>query len=263
MSTRNIIDHLGREIKAPEVPQRIISLCPSLTATLYDLGLGERIVGITHFCIHPADKVKGVVKVGGTKKLKMDRVEALTPDLIIAEKEENTQEMVEALEKHYPVYVADVLDLEGSLKMVRDLGLVTGEEEKGVLLANEVQRAYEEVRPLVQARRCMYFIWRKPWMVAGPGTFIDAMLQHCNLENVVSTERYPELNREEIIRLAPEVVLLSSEPYPFAEKHIAELREFLPEASFHLVDGEMFSWYGSCLRHAPEYLNPLLAALND
>ncbi len=251
-------DHLGRKVELPTQPQRIISLCPSQTATLYDLGLGDRVVGLTHFCIHPAEQVGKAVKVGGTKQLKMERIDALQPDLIIAEKEENTKEMVEALEADYPVYVTDVHDIESCLKMIRDLGEITGTQARGLELAAEVEAALNQVQALAPTQRCLYFIWRKPWMVAGRGTFIQAVLNLCGLENVIETDRYPELLPEEIVHLNPEVVLLSSEPYPFAERHIAELRALLPETKFLLVDGEMFSWYGSRMRLAPQYLNTLV-----
>lgn len=258
---RNLIDHLGRPLQVVPEPQRIISLCPSQTATLYDLGLGDRVVGLTHFCIHPQKEVDKAVKVGGTKQLKMERVHELKPDLIIAEKEENTKEMVEALDSDYPVYVTEVRDLKSSLKMIRDLGDITGQLEAGNALASEVEVAFKQVLPLTPELKCLYFIWRKPWMVAGQGTFIDSVLKLSGLSNMVDGDRYPELSLDEIAKIAPDVVLLSSEPFPFAEKHILELSEVLPNTSFYLVDGEMFSWYGSRMRLAPAYLNNFLPKL--
>lgn len=253
-----LIDHLGRRMEAPVSPQRIVSLCPSQTATLVDLGLGDRLVGRTHFCIHPEEALRSVAAVGGTKQVKMERIHELQPDLIIAEKEENTEEMVKALDADYPVYVTDVKDIPTCLKMVRDLGTITGKAEAGTAIALEIEQALAAVKPLTEAVRCLYFIWRKPWMLAGHGTFIDAVLQHCNLTNVLGQDRYPELTPDEIIGLAPEVILLSSEPYPFAARHIAELKEMLPQTRFHLVDGEAFSWYGSRMRGVAGYLNGLL-----
>lgn len=258
---RDLVDHLGRVLQVQPEPQRIISLCPSQTATLYDLGLGSRIVGRTHFCIHPGEQVENAVKVGGTKQLKMERVHELKPDLIIAEKEENTKEMVEALDADYPVYVTEVHDLKSSIQMIKDLGDITGRFEAGDTLATEVQAAFREVLPLTPKMKCLYFIWRKPWMVAGRGTFIDSVLQICGLSNLIEDDRYPELSLDEIGKIAPEVVLLSSEPFPFAKKHILELKEVLPNTSFYLVDGEMFSWYGSRMRLAPAYLNHFLTQL--
>jgi len=258
-----LTDHLGRTLKMPRLPQRIISLCPSQTATLVDLGVGERLVGRTHFCIHPEEAVQGLVAVGGTKKLKMERIHALKPDLIVAEKEENTKEMVEALDQDYPVFVTDVKDLATCLKMVEDLGEITGLPEAGRTIVSEIEAAMTEVKPLAEPVRCLYFIWRKPWMVAGHGTFIDDILQRCGLVNILGQERYPEVTPEQITALAPEIILLSSEPYPFAERHIGELRELLPHTRFHLVDGEAFSWYGSRMRGVTGYLNGLLEKVQN
>lgn len=252
-------DHLGRLVRIPKVPQRIVSLCPSQTRTLFDLGLEKRMVGRTYFCIHPAEKVAEVLRVGGTKQVKMERIREVQPDLIIAEKEENTREMVEALEQEYPVYVTDVHDRSSALQMVRDLGLITGMAEQGNALAGQIDEALGNITPLTPGQSCLYFIWRKPWMVAGKGTFIDAMLDLCGLENAIGQARYPSLETADLQALDPDRILLSSEPYPFAEKHIQELQAYFPNAAFTLVDGEMFSWYGSQLLEAPAYLKQLLA----
>lgn len=182
-TTLSVHDHLGRKVDIPEQPLRIISLCPSQTATLYDLGLGNKVVGRTHFCIHPSELVEGAVKVGGTKQLKMDRVHELKPDLIIAEKEENTKELVEALQEHYPIYVTDVHDIPSCLEMIKDLGKITGVPEKGKEMAAEVEKGLQAVERTSQPLRCLYFIWRKPWMAAGKGTFIDSVLDLCGLSN--------------------------------------------------------------------------------
>ncbi len=258
MEPREFTDHLGRKVTIRPTPQRIISLCPSQTRTLIDLGLQHRLAGRTHFCIHPAEAVEGITKVGGTKRVKMERIKAIQPDLIVAEKEENTQEMVEALEKEFPVYVTDVKDEGTCLQMIRDLGEITGRTSEGVELARRVERAMATVKVRESQETCLYFIWRKPWMVVGPGTFIHEIMLRCGWDNAITTPRYPELSPEQLAEIRPDRVFLSTEPFPFEEKHIEELRAYFPEARFDLVNGEMFSWYGSHLLLAPEYLNELI-----
>lgn len=238
-------------------------MCPSQTATLYHFGLGQRIAGRTHFCIHPQPEVEQAVRIGGTKQVKFDRIHELKPDLIVAEKEENTPEMVEELARDYPVYVTDVRDLPSALKMMRDLGQITGLADAGVELAQKVESGLQTVTRLPKPLSCAYLIWRKPWMAAGSDTFIHTMLQQCGLHNVASEwqGRYPEFDLQALSQAAPDIVLLSSEPFPFAEKHLREIATVLPDAKLRLVDGEMFSWYGSHLLEAPSYLNALIEDL--
>lgn len=262
-SYQTYTDDLGRQVRIPLEPQRIISLCPSQTATLFHFGLGSRIAGRTRFCIHPKPEIEQAVRIGGTKQVNYERIKEIQPDLIIAEKEENTLEMVEELSKEYPVYVTDVRGLPSALKMMRDLGQITGKPESGQLLADTVESRLKTVAPLTSAPSCAYLIWRKPWMAAGSDTFINAMLQQCGLRNIALDweGRYPEFDLERLADTAPEIVLLSSEPFPFAEKHIQEIASVLPQAKVRLVDGEMFSWYGSHLLHVPDYLAQLLSEI--
>lgn len=213
------------------------------------------------FCIHPKEKLENVAIIGGTKKLNYDRIREINPDLIIAEREENLKEMVEVLEEEFPVYVTEVKDLESALRMISDLGEICDREQGAKGLVDEIQVQFGQ---LVQAKpdlSCLYLIWRKPWMAAGSSTFIDSMLRHCGLKNVLGTERYPVLTESELQDLAPDLIFLSSEPFPFKDKHIAELKAILPGSKVVLVDGEMFSWYGSRMRLAPAYFNQLLTSL--
>jgi iron complex transport system substrate-binding protein len=253
-------DQIGRTVALPAQPQRIISLCPSLTETLLHFGLGERIVGRTHFCIHPAETVAAIPAVGGTKNLKEDRVLALQPDLVICEKEENTREMVAWLESRFPTYVTDVRDIPGALDMVRRLGTITGCPAEGEALATQVEAAFAGLPSFAGAPSVLYFIWRKPWMVAGQDTYIDALLQRLGLRNLAASfeGRYPALELEQLAGLSPDYVWLSSEPFPFKKQHIAELRGIFPGAEIRLVDGEMFSWYGSRMLAVPGYVGEQL-----
>lgn len=252
-------DHLGRSVQLPAPPQRIISLCPSQTELLFTLGLADRIVGRTHFCIHPSPAIEKVQAVGGTKNLKEDRILDLQPDLIICEKEENTPEMVAWLQARYPVYITDVRDLPSALRMIHDLADLTGTSAQGQQLIHHIQSQLQTIQPLQQSPSLLYFIWRKPWMVVGADTYIHAILQNWGANNLGATlqGRYPTIEPQDLASLKPEWILLSSEPFPFAQKHIAELKAIFPESKIQLVDGEMFSWYGSRMLEMPAYLNHL------
>ncbi len=249
---------MGREVKVPAPPQRIISLVPSQTELLFDLGLDDRMVGITKFCVHPKEWFRSKTRVGGTKDMKLDVVRGLRPDLIIANGEENVQSEIDALSKEFPVWVSDVNDLPSALEMIGSIAGITGTVGKGEELICTIAQQFDGIIPQTE-RTAVYLIWKNPYMAAGAGTFIDDMMQRCGLRNLVTETRYPELSDAHLSALNPSVVLLSSEPFPFKEKHLEELRHLLPEAKVMLVDGELFSWYGSRLRHSPAYFKALMA----
>ncbi|MCB9169894.1 MAG: ABC transporter substrate-binding protein [Flavobacteriales bacterium] len=252
---------MGRSVQIPDPPQRIISLVPSQTELLHDLGLGERVVGITRFCVHPEEWFRTKPRVGGTKKVDIEKVRALKPDLIIGNKEENERKDIEQLEKEYPVWMSDVRDLEGALDMILRIGEFTGSAERAVGISASIKASFRTLRPLRPVKRAAYLIWRDPWMAAGRDTFIQDMLGRIGLTNVFAAwdGRYPQFSAEELRKAAPAIVLLASEPFPFKDAHVTEVRAFLPEATFAIVDGEAFSWYGSRLLHAPAYFNGLVA----
>ncbi len=251
-------DQLNRKIELPQVPKRIISVVPSQTELLFYLGLNEQVVGITKFCIHPVDKIKIITKVGGTKQLNIELIKKLGPDLIIANKEENDQLQIEALMAVCPVWVSDIGNLDEAHDMILKVGGLVDKKELAQLLVTDIKYQFSQLLTKALNLKVAYFIWRKPYMVAGRQTFIDDMLQKCGLTNVFDSDRYPELTPEMLIVANPEVVLLSSEPYPFTRKHIDEFKLCLPKAIVILVDGEMFSWYGSRLLHAAGYFNQLI-----
>lgn len=246
-------DQLNRDINLPSTPERIISLVPSQTELLFDLGLDKRVAGITKFCIHPAEKTATAAKVGGTKQLDMAKIKILNPDLIIANKEENERCQIEELMKYYPVWISDIACLDDALDMINRVGEITGKPQEAEMLNNDIRLGFARLKPSAPAKRVVYLIWRKPYMAAGQGTFISDMLQHCGFTNAIEQERYPEIDATTLRRIDPDLILLSSEPYPFGKKHIAEFETIVPSAEVKLADGEMFSWYGSRLRHAPEY----------
>jgi ABC-type Fe3+-hydroxamate transport system substrate-binding protein len=260
MTMRPLTDQMHRTINVPDDPQRIISLVPSQTELLYDLGLGDRVVGITKFCVHPETWFKTKHRVGGTKKVDMDKVRALKPDLIIGNKEENERRDIEALTAEFPVWMSDIRDLPGALDMITRVGELTGAKEKASALATDIVQAFATLRPLDPTYTAAYLIWREPFMVAGHGTFINDMLKRCGLENVFDEgdARYPAITDQQLAESDPDIILLSSEPYPFKEEHIRDLNMICPGTPVRIVDGELFSWYGSRMLQAPAYFNGLL-----
>ncbi|WP_076672186.1 helical backbone metal receptor [Pontibacter indicus] len=250
---------MGHQMTLQQLPQRIVSLVPSQTELLFDLGLEERIVGLTKFCIHPKEKVKQKTKIGGTKNFKLDVIDELQPDLIIGNKEENYPEGIAALQEKYPVWMSDIYTLEDSLQMITQLGELTGTEAKAEQIAQGIAAGFQKLQPVQPAIPTAYFIWRKPYMAVGSDNFIDHLLQRCGFRNVFADQpRYPEVSSDELRAAAPKLILLSSEPYPFQEKHFAEFQELCPNAVIKVVDGEMFSWYGSRLLQAPAYLQGII-----
>ncbi len=259
-------DQMGFDIILADMPQRIVSLVPSQTEFLFDLGLNESLVGITRYCVHPAIKAKGKTLVGGTKNPDIGLIRELQPDLIIGNKEENRLEDIELLKREFPVWLSDVNTLPDALWMMRELGQLVGNSPYADWNANRIEQRFadlaEGVQLLQKSPRVAYLIWRKPWMVAGGGTFIDSMLAAAGFVNVfTNTPRYPECTMADFKSAAPDVLLVSTEPYPFNEKHLPDIQALVPTAKVKLVDGELFSWYGSRLFRTPAYLTSLQASL--
>lgn len=254
MALKVIIDMLGREVEIQFPPKRIISIVPSQTELLFDLGLDEQVVGITKFCVHPESWFRSKTRVGGTKKLNIDKIRELQPDLIIANKEENEREQIEELAKEFPVWISDIQNIPQALQMIQVVGQLTGTEDRANQLADDIVLGFNNLPKAATPKRVAYFIWYNPWMSIGGDTFISNMIQTIGWQNVLKNEsRYPEINLEQLKAYNPELVLLSSEPYPFKEKHVEEIKAALPDADVKLVDGEMFSWYGSRLKKAVDY----------
>ncbi|MFT7343519.1 MAG: iron complex transport system substrate-binding protein [Lentimonas sp.] len=250
-----LVDQIGNTIRLDKPAQRIVSIVPSQTEFLHDIDLDDEVVGITKFCIHPKAWFQSKNRVGGTKNVDLEKVRALNPDLIIANKEENDKENIAELRKIAPVYMSDIFNLDDSFEMMRQIGELTNRKEESQFIIEKIKDNFRSLKPFSSIKKALYFIWREPWMLAGKSTFIDSILDKWGLENAIGVERYPVVEIENLP--ACDFVLLSSEPYPFKEKHIAEIRKQLPLAKVMLVDGEIFSWYGSRLLKAPEYLNNL------
>ncbi|RZT00199.1 helical backbone metal receptor [Aquimarina brevivitae] len=261
-----IRDQIGRVIEIPEPPKRIVCLVPSLTELLVDLGLSDRIVGVTKFCVHPKDLRKDKAVVGGTKSVHFDKIAALRPDIILYNKEENTKEMVTALERAYTVHVSDINTMEEALSCIVDYGTIFGVAQTAKTLVasiSEKQKDFQAFSAALETKRVAYFIWKDPWIVVGKDTFINHMLKLVKFDNVYAAKsRYPEITLAELEAITDlDAVLLSSEPFPFKEKHIQFIQQKLPNVSVYLVDGEYFSWYGSRLYKAFTYFKALRAKL--
>jgi ABC-type Fe3+-hydroxamate transport system substrate-binding protein len=261
MINKLLLDQLERKVDLPIYPpMRIVSLVPSQTELLADLGLADRVVGITKFCVHPSSWRKEKTIIGGTKQLHLDRIRQLKPDLIIANQEENDREQVETLALEFPVWVSKVVDLPTALEMITGVGESTGTRTLAEDLALRINASFADLKQF-PIRSCAYLIWRKPFMVSGGDTFIQAMLEAAGFQNVFGhQDRYPEVSLEELAAADPEWILLSSEPFPFREKHVEELSAVCPNAEVRLVDGEMFSWYGSRLLRSADYFRTLREA---
>lgn len=254
----NVTDQMGRRVAVPFPPQRIVSLVPSQTELLFDLGLGNKVVGVTKFCIHPAEARRQAAVVGGTKNFDFEKIAALKPDLIIGNKEENYQTGIEQLAASYPVWLSDMSSLPEALDMIRRVGFIAGAKEKAEALAAEIDASFATLPAPTSVETVAYFIWRKPYMVAAAGTFINDLLQRAGFINAFAGQtRYPEISAEQLAAAAPQRIFLSSEPYPFGEKHVAEFQRICPAAKIEIVDGELFSWYGSRLHHSAAYFSQL------
>jgi ABC-type Fe3+-hydroxamate transport system substrate-binding protein len=253
-----VTDQLRRRVAVPFPPQRIVSLVPSQTELLFALGLGSKVVGVTKFCVHPATARQTATVIGGTKNFDFEKIHALRPDLLIGNKEENYQAGIEELATRYPVWLSDINDLSAALDMMRRVAFITGTKAAGITLAQQIGAAFEALAPSLPPVAAAYFIWRKPYMVAASGTFIDDMLRRAGFHNAFAhLGRYPEITPAQLAQTAPARIFLSSEPYPFGEKHLAEFQELCPAATVQVVDGELFSWYGSRLRLSADYFRTL------
>jgi ABC-type Fe3+-hydroxamate transport system substrate-binding protein len=260
MNIREFTDQMGNRVVVSFPPKRIVSLVPSQTELLAYLGLAERVVGITKFCVHPAGWRTSKTVIGGTKKFDIRKICSLKPDLVIGNKEENYEEGINRLKKEFPVWMSDVIALDDARSMIQGIGSVTGCESESAALIRQINHSFQSIKKS-RPYSVIYLIWKNPWMAAGRNTFIHTMLEVAGFQNAVSKNRYPQLSNDDLRQLHPEVILLSSEPYPFSEKHIMALQPIVPRAKILLVDGEIFSWYGSRLLKFPEYLSRLTLQL--
>lgn len=255
-------DQLKRKLQLKKTPERIISLVPSQTELLVDLGLEASIVGVTKFCVHPNYIKKSKTVVGGTKQIHVDKIRSLNPDIILCNKEENTKDIVEACEQICATHVSDIFNIEDSLELINQYGAIFNKKDEASKIVNFIRKEADDFESFIKEKptlKVAYFIWKNPWMVAANNTFINYMLELNHFKNVYDTQnRYPEVVLENSgISEEVDVVLLSSEPFPFKNSHKKDVQTFYPNAKIILADGEMFSWYGSRLTKAFAYFKNL------
>lgn len=231
---------------------RLVSLCPSITRLIYDLGAGDQLIGITKYCIDPPDLVAKIEKVGGTKDPKLDRILDLKPDLVLMNQEENRKEDHDLLvEAGVNCHVTFPQDVASTLSSVTETGAALGCEAAASKLNQQIQVAWDQAREKREARnhlRWAYLIWRKPWMAVAASNYVHALIEEVGGTNIFGShaQTYPAIEAEDLAAANPHLVFLSSEPFPFKEKHRKELAEAtgLPISRFVLVSGEMLSWHG-------------------
>jgi ABC-type Fe3+-hydroxamate transport system substrate-binding protein len=235
--------------------QRIISLVPSLTELLIDLGLQGQLIGRTRFCIHPAEAVSDIPIIGGTKNPRVDDIISMKPDIVIANKEENRKEDIEALRPHVPIELTDIASIEDALITIHEFGNLFDVQDRARQLISDITDVIEE-RPDEYPLQTAYLIWRDPYMSVGNDTYVHDILQKWNLTNAFGNQkRYPEVTELELRQSNLDLILLSTEPYPFKEEHVEEIEAVNPHARVMLVDGEWFSWYGSRMLKSFKELN--------
>jgi ABC-type Fe3+-hydroxamate transport system substrate-binding protein len=251
-----LTDATGATVSLAATPRRIVSLVPSTTETVFELGAGDRVVGVTRYCVRPDGARRQARVVGGTKSPRLETIRELDPDLILANQEENREEDVQALRQVAPVYVAFPRDVPAAIAEILKLGILTGREAVARRMCLELAESLQRLREARDGRPVfpyLYFIWRQPYMAAGPGTFIDALLGEAGGRNVLdgAPGRYPELTAEQIETAGADVLFFSSEPYPFAPRHLEEI----PAARGKriLVDGQLLSWHGARMREGIPY----------
>ncbi len=252
-----LTDATSVQLEFAKPPRRIVSLVPSVTETLFDLGLDKQIVGVTDYCVRPQAKVASKKTVGGTKHgLDIEKILALRPDLVIANAEENKKDDIEKLREKTTVWVTFPRTVQGAVELIAQFGEVTGQQDRAEQIVQGIEAERVLVTRLLQGRerpRTLCFIWKDPWMTVNGDTFVHDLLFACGAANPFETEseRYLKITEEQILAADPQVILLPSEPYAFGR---AELEFWLDQpvaaaktGRVHLVPGEPVTWWGSRL----------------
>jgi ABC-type Fe3+-hydroxamate transport system substrate-binding protein len=261
LETTYYIDAVNEKLEFSCIPNKIICLVPSITSYLHAIGINNEVVGITKFCIHPNIWYQQKQKIGGTKDIQIEKIKLLQPDLVIASKEENVLNQIKAIRDFSQVYTTDITNISSALDTLTQLGKIVGKEKEATTLVQSIEISLSSFKPTAFFS-CIYLIWKKPYYTIGGDTYINDILLKMGLHNLFQSHtRYPEVTIETMIALKPDVILLSSEPYPFKEKHIKELSDYLPNTKIILVDGEIFSWYGNKMLEIKAYYNQLLSEL--
>ena len=264
-----LLDDLSRMIRLDAPAQRIVCLVPSITETLFALGAGDRIIGITDYCIHPEAEVRSKPKIGGTKNFFVNKILALEPDLVVANAEENRRHQVDKLEEAgLNVFVTFPKTVGGCLNMIANMAALTGTERAAQPILASIEKARTDAlssttdpRP-----RVLCPIWKDPYMTINRDTFVDDVIRTSGGQNIFDDEadRYPQFTLEEAARRRPDVVILPTEPYHFTEADkaaFAAMGDEVPAVRnrrFHIVEGELLSWYGPRLARALTEISALL-----
>jgi len=253
-----LIDDLGRTVTFYHPPARVVSLVPSITELLYDLGLENEIIGKTRFCIHPEIENDKTAIIGGTKNFDIQKIIDLKPEIVIANKEENTKDGIEELSKYCPVYVTDVTDIDSALNMIENMGKICDKYSKANQIVEKIEAGIEELSN-EKIGSAIYLIWKQPFMTVSKNTFINSMMELAGFDNIFKDKEgnYPEITEEEIKESNANYILLSTEPYKFTEKHLPKFSTLFPNSKTIIVDGEMFSWYGSKMLKSINYFKEL------
>lgn len=244
---------------ASKTGKRIVSIVPSLTEMLCDLGLEKQMVGRTKFCFHPQEVINRIAIIGGTKNPNIEKISGLNPNVIIANKEENRKADIDLISQFCPVLLSDIQTIADIVTTLEEYKIYLPEISCDHLIDNIKHLSFPKIEKPIKV---LYLIWKDPYMSIGSDTFIHHILEVIGFHNVYAEKlRYPEINQQEMEKINPQLVLLSSEPFPFKKNHIQEIKSILPNAKIALVDGEMFSWYGSRVLKMPPYFADLLLEL--
>lgn len=254
-------DQLNRPVSLNRVPKRIVSLVPSQTELLVDLGLEELIIGITKFCVHPGYLRTSKTIVGGTKKVNLQKIVDLQPDIVLCNKEENTEAIIESLVDIAPIHISDIYHLQDCYELIQMYGDIFKVKSKASWVIASIESERNQFRKKLKQKTkpvVAYFIWKNPWMIAASHTFISCMIVEAGFVNGFKNDnRYPEIELNQNTFKEIDRIFLSSEPFPFKPEHIDELKIQFPDISIEIVDGELFSWYGSRLKKSFKYFDTL------
>ena len=266
----DFLDDLQRTVSLPAQPKRIICLVPSITETLFAIGAGDRVIGVTEYCTHPPERVAHLPKLGGTKDPHRDEILSLAPDLLILNDEENRKEdFTWFIEQGLPVYVTSPRTVAEGIAMIEKLGALLKCREQSDPMTHSMRVTYDHIAAeIAQHPRLRVFcpIWRKPWMTFNRDTYSDDMIWVCGGENIFreKNDRYFSVTLEEVTELAPQLVLLPSEPYPFEQKHFVHLQPLANTPAgrgghCYCIDGMALCWYGPRIADGLEQLSQLFA----
>ena len=255
------IDQMNYTILLSDTPKRIVSLVPSITELLVDLGLENNLIGITKFCVEPSYLKSKIQIIGGTKNLNIDKIRKLAPDFIIANKEENIESDILELKKFTIVWVSDVKTIDDNFDLINQLGYIFDKKKESVNIINSTKSIFNKVLNFNNKnKKVLYLIWKNPYMSIGRDTFIHNILTQFGFENSIQDFRYPIVDLVNFDDV--DFVFLSTEPYPFSEKDIVEIQNQLPKSQIKIVDGTYFSWYGSRISKSSDYFEQLITNLD-